>query len=106
MKTNIDATAVLVVAALGALGVGAYWLYKNRRFFNPADEANLANQGVAAVVHNVTGGAAQGGEDSLGGVFARIREAISGDNAAIEAMKSGALVESRVREPLKSFWPF
>jgi hypothetical protein len=84
---------VAAVAAIALAGVG-FWLYKNREWFNPASQKNLANQGASAIVSSLTGGAAAGGEDSLGGVFARFREWASGDDAKIEAMKAGAPASS------------
>jgi hypothetical protein len=84
---------VAAVAAIALAGVG-FWLYKNREWFNPASQNNLANQGASAAITALTGGAAAGGEDSLGGLFARAREWLSGDDAAIEAMKAGAPARS------------
>lgn len=78
------------IAALAIVAGLAWLLYVNRQKFNPLNPDNLANQGASAVVGSITGGAAAGGEDTVGGVFARLREAITGDDAAIEAMKSGA----------------
>lgn len=51
---------------------------------------NVLSNSVDKTIGTVTGGAASGGEDSLGGVFARFREWVSGDDAAIEAMKRGS----------------
>ncbi len=57
---------------------------------NPLDAGNVFNQGAGAVVAQVSGGAAAGGEDSVGGVFARFREWVSGDDARIREMLKGA----------------
>src|SRR2546421_493586 len=84
------------LAAVGVLvlGAAAWWVTKHRELFNPLNEKNLANQAVSSVVQNVTGGAAAGGEDSLGGIFARAREWVSGDDAKIKAMLQGAPAKS------------
>lgn len=47
----------------------------------------LPARGIDKGIQTVTGGADAGGEDTLGGVAARIREWWSGDAAKIEAMK-------------------
>ena len=57
---------------------------------NPASEKNIVNQGVSSVVQNITGGADAGGEDSAGGVLARFREWVSGDDAKIREMLKGS----------------
>ena len=77
-----------VVLALGLVGYVLVKKYGDK--FNPANENNLANQAVSGVVKSVTGGAEAGGEDSLGGVFARIREYVSGDDARIRDMLKGS----------------
>jgi len=82
------------VVAFGGVALLAWWLYSQRYKFDPRSDKNLANQAVSSAVAELTGGAASGGEDSLGGVFARIREWVSGDDAAIEAMKAGAPARS------------
>lgn len=82
---------VLLLGAGAALVVGAL-LFRNRELFNPLNASNLASQGASAVVADLTGGAAAGGEDSVGGLFARAREYLSGDDARIEAMKRGSPV--------------
>lgn len=56
---------------------------------NPASTGNLAYGGINTVARTATGGAASGGEDTVGGVLARFREWVSGDDAAIAAMKRG-----------------
>lgn len=81
-----------IALALGA-GVAAIVLlvlWRNRELFNPASDKNIAAQAASAGVIALTGGADSGGEDTLGGVFARIREWLSGDAARIEAMTRGA----------------
>jgi len=56
---------------------------------NPLDPDNLASRATGALVEHVTGGAENGGESSVGGLFARAREWISGDDAKIKAMLAG-----------------
>ena len=80
----LAAGAVVVVAVLGVLA------WRNRELFNPASDRNVVNQAASGAVAAITGGAAAGGEDSVGGLAARVREWWSGDDAAIEAMKRGA----------------
>lgn len=80
----------LGAVALAVLAGGAWWLYANRDKLNPASQNNVANQLSNAGVQALTGGAAAGGEDSLGGVAARFVEWLSGTDAKIEAMKRGA----------------
>lgn len=89
-SVSIGLEGVVAVAAVLGVGVLALWLVKNRQLFNPADERNLANQAASSVVKAVTGGAAEGGEDSVGGVFARFREWASGDDARIRDMLKGS----------------
>lgn len=87
-----DKTLVLVGLGIGAavvavVGVAAY---VNRERFDITSDRNAAYSGASGIVKAITGGAAAGGEDNVGGLFAAIREWISGDDAAIEAMKQGA----------------
>lgn len=89
MKVGLNGTAILALAALAALGVVGVVLWNNREWFTITSDKNLASRGASAFVAGVTGGAAAGGEDSVGGVAARFREWVSGDGAAIEAMKAG-----------------
>lgn len=86
----IGAGAVLAIGLIG------YVLYKKAGVgaFNPGSQNNLANRGVNSIVAAVTGGAAAGGEDSLGGVFAKAREWWSGDEAKIQEMLKGSPVGS------------
>lgn len=72
---------LLILTAAG----GAYWLYRHRDLFNPASQNNLANRGANVLVQAATGGAAAGGEDSLGGIAARVKEFFTGENASITA---------------------
>lgn len=90
---NLTGSGVLATGAIVAAGLVGLYLYRNRESFNPASDQNIAHQSVSAGVAAITGGAAAGGEDTLGGVFARAREWISGDDAAIEAMKAGSPVK-------------
>ena len=77
---GLGAVALVAVAGL------AFALYRNRELFNPASDKNLAHQATSSAIVALTGGAAAGGEDSLGGVFARW----FGDrDDEIEAMKRG-----------------
>lgn len=89
---NLTGSGVLAVGAVVGIGALALYLYRNQEKFNPASDRNIAHQSVSAGVAALTGGAAAGGEDSLGGVFARVREWASGDSAAIEAMRAGSPV--------------
>ena len=80
---------------LGAIGAGAalvalvvFW--RNRALIDPRSDKNLAYQAAGSIVSTVTGGAAAGGEDNVGGVAARIREWWSGDDARIRDMLKGA----------------
>jgi hypothetical protein len=84
---DLQKTALL--AGAGAAAVLLFVLYRKRELFNPADQRNVANVAAGAVVRELTGGADAGGEDSLGGVAARVREWLSGTDAKIEAMKRG-----------------
>lgn len=107
MKTPPVVKEYGTLIAIGAgvalvAGVGLYFLVKKAgaaavdaakavgTAINPVDENNLANQGVAAVVQSISGGADSGGEDSLGGVAARLREWWSGDDDKIKAMLQGS----------------
>jgi len=85
---DLDRTAALLGA--GAAAVALVALYRYRDNFNPASQNNLATKAADAVVHTITGGAAAGGEDSLGGLASRFREWVSGDDAKIRAMLDGA----------------
>lgn len=81
--------AALVVVLAGVL-LARRFVPAAAAAVDPSNPENIFNQGANSVVGTVTGGAAAGGEDSLGGVFARFREWISGDDAKIRAMKAGA----------------
>jgi hypothetical protein len=87
---KLTGTGVLAVAALAAVGVGGYFLWKNREWFNVSSDKNLASQGASAFVEAVTGGAAAGGESSVGGLAARFREWVSGDDDKIRDMLKGS----------------
>ena len=84
----LDRTVIL--AGAGAAAVALIALYRYRDNFNPASQNNLATKAADAVVQTITGGAASGGEDSLGGLASRFREWLSGDDAKIRDMLAGA----------------
>jgi hypothetical protein len=88
LLTSLGLPYVVVggVALVLVAGV-AFWLYRNREWFNPASQSNLANQATSSAVQALTGGAAAGGEDSLGGLWARW---FADRDDEIEAMKRGA----------------
>lgn len=86
MKGELALGAGLGLVVLAALGVAGFFFYRNRARFDPTNEKNLANQGAGAVVAALTGGAAAGGEDTVGGLAARVREWWSGDDEKIAAM--------------------
>jgi hypothetical protein len=75
-------------ALLGLFVVGAVALIAT--YFASRSVGGLVNEGINSVVKDLTGGAAAGGEDTLGGLAARFREWISGDDAKIRAMLEGA----------------
>lgn len=99
MKVGLNGTAVLALAALAAVGVVGFVLWRHPEWLNPLSDKNLAYRGAGALVAGVTGGAAAGGEDSVGGVAARVREWLTGDDAAIQAMKRGAVKSAIAPEP-------
>ena len=72
---------------------------------DPTNPENVFNEGAGAVIVNVTGGAAAGGEDSIGGIAARLREWWSGDAARIEAMKAGAPARTSSSSSTYDLWP-
>lgn len=86
---TLGARGVLALGAVAAVGLLAAWLIKNRQLFDPANPGNLAYQGTSSIVTTLSGGAAAGGEDTLGGAFARLREWLSGDEQRIQAMLQG-----------------
>lgn len=94
----MNSEAKLIIVGFGAvlaLGVAGFIFWKKygdkiTTAINPADPNNLANTAASSVVQTVTGGAAMGGEDSVGGVFARAREWLSGDDAKIKALTAGS----------------
>lgn len=98
LTVNTGAGGVLAVGALIGLAFIGFELWSNRKAianaFNPTSDSNLANQGASALVQQVSGGAAAGGEDSVGGALARFREWISGDDAKIRAMLRGSSTPS------------
>lgn len=99
LPASVGLGAGVALVALVAIAGLSWWLYANRDKLNPLSEANLANQAVSGTVAAVTGGAAAGGEDSLGGLFSRAREWLSGDDAAIRALKAGAPQLSAAPQP-------
>lgn len=80
----------LFLIGAGAAAVVLALLYKNRGLFDPSSPSNLAYAASSGVVFDVTGGASSGGEDTLGGLAARFREWVSGDDFAIREMLRGA----------------
>jgi hypothetical protein len=88
---KLTGTAIL---ALVALVGGAFVLVRYGpsllKALNPANPDNVVNAGASSLVQTISGGAAAGGEDTVGGVLARAREFLSGDDAKIQAMLSGA----------------
>lgn len=80
---TLEAIAVLV-----GIAIVAYLAYK--LFGVGLKVGDAINSGANSAVKTLTGGAASGGEDSLGGVAARVREWVSGDTAKINAMKAGS----------------
>ena len=76
-----------------AAAIGFFYFWSKRdsiaAALNPASNRNIVSLAAGNVVETVSGGAAAGGEDTVGGVLARFREWISGDAERIEAMKRG-----------------
>lgn len=91
---GIDFTGIAYLTGFALVALAAWLVYAKRKEIgaavNPFDQQNIANRGTEALVQSVTGGAASGGEDSLGGIAARFREWVTGTDAAIEAMKRGS----------------
>ena len=85
-KLVIVGVGVGLVALLAVAYFGRKALAKAAEAVDITSDKNLASQGAGAVVQAITGGADQGGEDSVGGVFARLREWVSGDDAKIRDM--------------------
>lgn len=90
----IKAIVLLIAfAALAVIAVKGWSVLK--KFFSPG--GNPAARASDSIVSAVSGGAANGGEDSLGGAFARFREWVSGDSAKIDAMKKGGIAQDRIK---------
>lgn len=98
VTSAVQTFAVLAVAiAIGVIGVMLWrWL---QRGDGPASQIGnwlkdsplgIPSRAIDSAISATSGGAARGGEDTLGGAFARLREYLSGDSDAIEAMKRGA----------------
>lgn len=84
-----------VGAYLAVFAALAFGFVMVSRWFRSIDALRASPLGIPARaidsgIEGLTGGAKSGGEDTLGGVFARAREWITGDSAAIDAMKKGA----------------
>jgi len=90
LPASVGIGAGVALVAVLAVGGALFLLYRNRERFDPTSDKNLAYSGAGAVVAALTGGAAAGGEDSLGGLAARVREWWSGDDAAIAALLQGS----------------
>lgn len=82
---------------IGLIAVGAVALAVT--YFAGRGVGGVINEGVNSLIKDLTGGAAAGGEDTLGGVLARFREWISGDDAAIREMLEGAPPKPGEPEP-------
>lgn len=86
---KLTGSGVLALAALIAAAIAFIYLWKKKDVIasavDPTSDKNLAYSGAGKIVSIVSGGA----EESVGGVFARFREWVSGDTAAIEKMKLG-----------------
>lgn len=86
---KLTGSGVLALAGLIAALIAFFYLWKNKAGIvaavNPLSDKNLAYQGAGQIVSAATGGA----ETTVGGLAARFREWVSGDTAAIEAMKIG-----------------
>lgn len=94
MKLSLGFGGILGLVAVLFVGIAAWLFYSNRKkilsSIDPSSQDNLANKGVNSIVQSVTGGATAGGEDSLGGIAARVREYLSGDDAKIKALLQGS----------------
>lgn len=91
---KLTGSAILALVALA--GLGFVWMRygdKIKTALNPASDRNVVNLGASSLVIAATGGAAAGGEDSVGGVAARAREWLSGDDAKIRSMLAGPAVD-------------
>lgn len=98
---KIPAPFLIGAGAVAALAVAGVVLWHKRELFNPASDKNLAYQGAGGIVSSLTGGVAQGGEDTLGGYVASLYESgallpawvrpfIWTTDDKIEALKRGA----------------
>jgi hypothetical protein len=90
-SVNVDASAVLVGGAV-VIGAVLLFVYRDKLAvaFDVNNPNNIASSAGNAVARAITGGTENGGEDSLGGVAARVREWLSGDDARIKELTEGA----------------
>lgn len=105
---GIDFTGIGILLGVAIVGVLGWQLYSHRqeigRALNPGASGNLADRAASSIVSSATGGAAAGGEDSIGGLFARAREWLSGDDAKIEAMKRGSGTVQAPARTARELW--
>lgn len=90
MKLELGTVGFGIGAALVVVVAGALIARRFAPKLDPTNPENIFNEGASSIVSSVTGGAAAGGEDSIGGLAARFREWVSGDDAKIQELKKGA----------------
>lgn len=106
LSVGIDASAILAGVALLGVAGAAFFIWTKRgelnAAFNPTKSTNLASQAAGTVVEAATGGA----ETSVGGLAARVREYVSGDDARIREMLKGGAASTQPDWRTPDFNPY